>query len=70
MAFKAPAGGRKQLSEEVSDYLREAIMAGELKPGESIRADAIGELLGVSATPVREALHALKVEGCLVLEPR
>jgi DNA-binding GntR family transcriptional regulator len=70
MAFKAPAGGRKQLSEEVSDYLREAVMAGELKPGESIRADAIGELLGVSATPVREALHALKVEGFLVLEPR
>lgn len=70
MARKVPAGGRKQLSEEVSDYLREAIMAGELKPGESIRADAIGELLGVSATPVREALHALKVEGFLILEPR
>jgi DNA-binding GntR family transcriptional regulator len=70
MALKAPAGGRKQLSEEVSDHLREAIMAGELKPGESIRADAIGELLGVSATPVREALHALKVEGFLVLSPR
>ncbi|TFD64256.1 GntR family transcriptional regulator [Cryobacterium ruanii] len=70
MALKAPAGGRKQLSEEVSDYLRETIMAGELKSGESIRADAIGELLGVSATPVREALHALKVEGFLVLAPR
>lgn len=61
---------RKQLSEEVADYVRQAIMAGELRPGQSIRADALGEVLAVSATPVREALHALKVEGFLDLIPR
>lgn len=61
---------RKQLSEEVADYVRQAIMAGEFRPGQSIRADALGEVLAVSATPVREALHALKVEGFLDLIPR
>lgn len=61
---------RKQLSEEVASYLRQAIMAGELAPGESVRAEAVGESLDVSATPVREALHALRVEGFLELAPR
>lgn len=62
--------GRKQLSDEVASYLRETIVAGELAPGSSVRAEAIGELLSVSATPVREALHTLKVEGFLELIPR
>lgn len=61
---------RKQLSEEVASYLRQAIMAGELVPGASVRAEAIGEALDVSATPVREALQALRVEGFLELAPR
>lgn len=63
-------GSRRQLSEEVSSYLRQGIIAGELSPGQSIRAEAIGDVLSVSATPVREALHALKVEGFLDLVPR
>lgn len=61
---------RPQLSDEVALYLRQAIMAGELAPGESVRAEAVGEVLDVSATPVREALHALRVEGFLDLVPR
>lgn len=61
---------RKQLSDEVASYLREAIVAGEIAPGSSVRAEAVGELLSVSATPVREALHTLKVEGFLELIPR
>lgn len=60
---------RKQLSDEVASYLRERIVAGELAPGTSVRAEAVGELLSVSATPVREALHTLKVEGFLELIP-
>lgn len=61
---------RKQLSDEVASYLREIIVAGELTPGTSVRAEAVGERLSVSATPVREALHTLKVEGFLELIPR
>lgn len=64
------AAPRKQLSDEVASYLRETIVAGELAPGSSVRAEAVGELLSVSATPVREALHTLKVEGFLELIPR
>lgn len=45
-------------------------MAGEYAPGASVRAEAVGEALDVSATPVREALHALKAEGFLDLVPR
>lgn len=62
--------GRAQISDEVAAYLRQAIMAGEYLPGESIKADAIGEIMQVSSTPVREALQALKVEGFLILAPR
>jgi DNA-binding GntR family transcriptional regulator len=61
---------RPQLSDEVSSYLRQAIMAGELAPGASVRAEVIGDELEVSATPVREALQALRVEGFLELVPR
>jgi len=64
------AAPRKQLSDEVASYLRETIVAGELAPGSSVKAEAVGELLSVSATPVREALHTLKVEGFLELIPR
>jgi DNA-binding GntR family transcriptional regulator len=61
---------RPQLSDVVSSYLRQAIMAGEIAPGASVRAEAVGEELDVSATPVREALQALRVEGFLELVPR
>lgn len=61
---------RRQLSDEVASHLRQSIMAGELVPGTSVRAEAVGEALDVSATPVREALHALRAEGFLELVPR
>lgn len=61
---------RRQLSDEVASHLRQSIMAGEYSPGESIRAESLGATLDVSATPVREALHALRVEGFLELVPR
>lgn len=68
--FREPSMQRRQLSDEVASYLRRAIMSGELAPGQSVRAEAVGEILDVSATPVREALHALRVEGFLELAPR
>lgn len=70
MSIASPTVERRQLSDDVASYLREAIMAGEFGAGESIRAEVIGDLLSVSATPVREALQALKVEGFLQLVPR
>jgi DNA-binding GntR family transcriptional regulator len=45
-------------------------MSGELRPGTTVRPETIGETLGISATPVREALQVLRVEGFLIVVPR
>jgi DNA-binding GntR family transcriptional regulator len=45
-------------------------MSGELKGGQFIRPEAIADALGISATPVREALLSLRGEGFVHLEPR
>ncbi|MUM19164.1 GntR family transcriptional regulator [Mycobacterium sp. CBMA271] len=60
---------RPQLSEEVAGRLRAAIMTGELRPGEYIRMDETAAQLGVSVTPVREALLTLRGEGMVDAVP-
>jgi DNA-binding GntR family transcriptional regulator len=60
---------RAQLSDEVAGHLRTAIMSGELRPGTFIRLDETAAKLGVSVTPVREALLKLRGEGMVQLEP-
>jgi DNA-binding GntR family transcriptional regulator len=62
--------GRQRLSEEVAAHLREAIMSGELRPGQFIRLEEVAEALGVSITPVREALLTLSGEDMVQLEAR
>jgi DNA-binding GntR family transcriptional regulator len=57
------------LSDEVAGHLRAAIMSGALRPGTFIRLDETAAKLGVSATPVREALLKLRGEGMVQLEP-
>jgi DNA-binding GntR family transcriptional regulator len=63
-------GEKRQLSERVAAYLREAIMVGELPAAEFIRTERLANQLGVSATPVREALMILQSEGAVRWEPR
>jgi DNA-binding GntR family transcriptional regulator len=71
MNSRSPRGRvRPQLSDEASAYVRGLIMSGELRPGTSVRPETIGEALGISTTPAREALQALRVEGFLDLVPR
>ncbi|EWM11201.1 GntR family transcriptional regulator [Kutzneria sp. 744] len=65
-----PLLSRPQLSDEVAAHLREAIMSGTLRPGQFVRLDAVAAELGVSVTPVREALLALRGEDMVELEPR
>ncbi|AKP60390.1 HTH-type transcriptional regulator YdhC [Mycobacteroides abscessus subsp. bolletii] len=60
---------RPQLSEEVAGRLRAAIMTGDLRPGEYIRMDETAAQLGVSVTPVREALLTLRGEGMVDAVP-
>ncbi|WP_233213546.1 GntR family transcriptional regulator [Mycobacterium hubeiense] len=60
---------REQLSDEVAARLRVDIMSGALRPGTFIRLDETAAALGVSITPVREALRTLRGEGMVQLEP-
>lgn len=58
------------LVEKVTDALREAILRGRLRPGESLVQQEIAGQLGVSRQPVREALRRLESEGLLDKLPR
>jgi DNA-binding GntR family transcriptional regulator len=56
-------------STRVADYLRDAILGGELRPGMRIRQEDIAERLDTSRVPVREALRMLAAEGLTEHEP-
>ncbi|MFI6937684.1 GntR family transcriptional regulator [Streptomyces sp. NPDC050418] len=58
---------RERLRDQVAHALHAALISGELKPGEVYSAPALAEDLGVSATPVREAMLDLAREG--MVEP-
>ncbi|RVW04383.1 GntR family transcriptional regulator [Rhodococcus spongiicola] len=60
---------RTQLSEDVAVHVRNLIMSGQTRPGEFIRLDETAAELGVSVTPVREALLTLRGEGLVELVP-
>lgn len=60
----------KPLREVIFDSLRQAIIMGELKPGERLMEIQFAEKMGVSRTPVREAIRKLELEGLVVMIPR
>lgn len=53
----------------VCALLREMIIGGEVRPGESLRQRDLASRFGVSQTPVREALRRLEAEGLVVNDP-
>jgi DNA-binding GntR family transcriptional regulator len=67
---QAALRGNHQLSLKVASYIRESIMAGRFEAGQFLRTETIAEQMGVSHTPVREALMLLQSEGTLLWEPR
>ncbi|MFA6850512.1 MAG: GntR family transcriptional regulator [Selenomonadaceae bacterium] len=58
------------LREVVCETLRDAIRKGVLKPGERLMEIQLAEELGVSRTPVREAIRKLELEGYVIMMPR
>ncbi len=58
------------LRDVVFQTLREAILKGELKPGERLMELQLAGRLGVSRTPIREAIRMLELEGLAVTIPR
>src|SRR5213593_2244766 len=57
------------LATEIARHLREAIIKGELAPGERVNESKLTRDLGLSRSPVREAIRILESEGLLTLEP-
>jgi DNA-binding GntR family transcriptional regulator len=61
---------RPQLAEDVARFVRRRIFDGTYAAGQYIRLDQLAAELGVSVTPVREALFVLSAEGLLSQQPR
>jgi DNA-binding GntR family transcriptional regulator len=71
-----PGGDRQgplrhdSLARSAADWITKHIISGEIKPGEKLTEVGLAERMGVSRSPVREALQALSREGLIILEPR
>lgn len=61
---------QKGLYQEVADRLRDMIQKGELEPGQWVDEVSLTASLGISRTPLREALKVLVAEGLLYMKPR
>ncbi|MFY1679396.1 GntR family transcriptional regulator [Streptomyces sp. WMMC905] len=64
-----PPMRRVSVRGQILSALRAALSTGELSPGEIYSAPALGERFGASATPVREAMQQLAVEGAVEVLP-
>lgn len=60
----------ESIRKKVHRYIKEKILKGEISQGERIYEGRLAKEIGVSRTPVREALHALEHEGLLISRPR
>lgn len=61
---------QKTLREQIVDSIKESVAMGKLKPGEKICETKLAEDLGISRTPLREAIQTLEAEGFLKVIPR
>lgn len=66
----AQATPRRSLNDRAYDHLRTAILSGDLPVGTIIAETKVAEDLGISKTPVRQALQLLRTEGLLEAGPR
>ena len=57
------------VSDSVYLWVKNAIIQGEFKPGEHIAQERLTKTLGVSRTPVRDAIKRLEAEGLLITKP-
>ena len=73
-AVSAPASspGRRRgaAGDGLSRWLRDEILSGRLRPGQALSENEIAQRLGVSRTPVREAIIRLESEGLLAVRPQ
>lgn len=65
-----PLENRKSAGEHIFEHLKQAIIRGDIPPGSRMVETQIAETMGVSRTPVREAIHKLEREGLLIKQAR
>ena len=70
MDFKVNMNEYLPLRDVVFNTLRQAILKGELAPGERLMEIQLANKLGVSRTPIREAIRKLELEGLVLMIPR
>ncbi len=64
-----PPVERLRLHDTVVEHLRNFIVEGTLEPGQKLNERELCEMLGISRTPLREALKVLEVEGLVEIAP-
>lgn len=69
-AVKSKTKNMKTIREIALESLRDAIITGELKPGDQLRERELAEMMGVSTTPIKEVLRILTNEGLVETIPR
>lgn len=67
--MKTAAFQKQNITEELMAYIKEQILAGHLNPGDRIVESRLARELGISQTPVREALRHLQGEGLTTIIP-
>jgi len=65
----APITKRTRLSDHIVERLSRLIVEGALAPGTAIKTESLARQLGVSRTPMREALQRLELDGLVIVSP-
>jgi DNA-binding GntR family transcriptional regulator len=66
---RVPRLERSMLSDQVSRVITDGLLSGQFKPGDSLVENDLSEMLGVSRSPIREALVELQNAGLITKEP-
>jgi DNA-binding GntR family transcriptional regulator len=61
---------QESLAKSAADWIAAHIISGDIKPGEKLTETGLAERMGISRSPVREALQALSRDGLISVEPR
>ena len=69
MTGLSPKPVRRSLTDEVRDHIRDGIAEGRYLAGERLIEGTIADELGISRTPIREAMRILEAEGLIAMEP-
>jgi DNA-binding GntR family transcriptional regulator len=70
MKHRLPKIHKNSLKEQVINLVRDAIIEGKFKPGEKIPEQELADQLGVSRTPIREAIQILEQQGLVLILPK